>query len=287
MPPIRSSHLLLALGCLVLPVPGAFGQGDNGFLRGKGHTDVALTYSYDYYDTFWVGTDEVAMAGVGEITRETYNLWIAHGLREDLDLFISGSLVEAESDGEGAGVGFPDRVKDMQDFTAGVKWRFLHEQAMGGHFSLLAAPSVKVPMGTYEDDTPTAIGDGQVDLRGRLIAQYTHASGTFLAVESGYDRRNGVPDDEIPLNVTLGATWGDLTVTPYYSLVHSQGGYDISDLPQPGGFPGVREEFERAGISAYYRIHQDIGVTGGWRTTLDGRNTGNADTLMLGLVLRF
>ncbi len=258
-------------------------QGETGFVRGKGKLDVSLSYTIDSYDEFWVGKDRVSADAVGEVERETYSLYMAYGLRDDTDLFMSGALVESESDGTG---GIPD-VKDMQDFILGAKWRFLHKPFAGGHFSLLGVPSVKVPMGEYPSDQVTAIGDGQTDLRGRVVAQYQHDSGAFIAVETGYDIRNGAPEDEIPVNVTLGVTpIPNLTVTPFYSLVTTDGGIDISDVPALGGFPAVFEEYERAGISAYLRINDKVGVTGMWRTTIDGRNTGDADAISLGLVVR-
>lgn len=285
MPSSRKT-LPVALALLVtVAVAGpAAAQGETGFLRGKGKLDASLTYTLDWYDTFWVGTERVSMPMVGEVERETWSLHLAYGLRDDLDLVMSGALVESEADGAG---GIPD-VKDMQDLVLGLKWRFLHEPFAGGHVSLLAAPSIKTPMGTYPTDQVTAIGDGQTDLRGRVIAQYQHGSGTFLALETGYDIRNGSPDDEFPLHLTLGFTpIENLTLTPFYSRVWSEGGIDISDVPALGGFPAVREEYTRVGVGAYFRLRDDLGLTGMWRTTVDGRNTGEADAVSLGLVLRF
>ena len=143
-------------------------------------------------------------------------------------------------------------------------------------------------MGTYPTDQVTAIGDGQTDLRGRVVAQYQHESGTFLALETGYDVRNGAPEDEFPIHLTLGMTpVHGLTLTPFYSRVYSEGGIDISDVPALGGFPAVREEYERFGVAAYVQMRDDLGLTAMWRTTTDGRNTGDAESLSLGVVLRF
>ena len=128
---VLRSSIVLALACSV-----AQAQGETGFLRGKGKLDAALSYTVDTYDEFWVGKERVSMPMVGEVERETYSLYLAYGLRDDIDIFLSGALVESESDGA---AGF-EAVKDMQDFVLGAKWRFVHEPFARGHFSLLAVP---------------------------------------------------------------------------------------------------------------------------------------------------
>jgi len=262
---------LLALGAL------ASAQGDTGFTRGQGRTDVAVSYTLDWYDEFWVGSDKVENPDVGEVERATYNLWAAHGLSEDLDLVGSASYVEAESDGA---AGFDDE-SDLQDLVLGAKWRAW--QTASQNLGLFLAPAVKLPMTDYEENAVTAIGDGQVDLRFRGIAHYQWR-GLWASLESGYDRRNGAPDDEIPINLTLGGTVGPVTIMPYYSQVISQGGIDIDEVPLEGRFPATEEEYERYGIAAYARIGDKLGVTAGYRTTSDGKNTGDVDAYTIGLV---
>ncbi len=262
-------------------------QGDTGFLRGEGRVDAALSHTLDYYDEFWVGDTKVDgdAAGVGEVERATYSLYAAYGMSDDLDLVLNANYVTAEADGPGAGSGFPDE-DDLQDLYLGAKWRAAQTAAGEGEFSFLFAPSVKLPMTDYEDNAVTAIGDGQVDLRFRGIVHYQYR-GFWGALESGYDRRNGAPDDEVPINVTLGATVLErVTIMPFFSMINSLGGEDISDVGSPGvGFPDTQEEYERWGVSAYARITPNIGLTGMWRTTSDGMNTGDADAFSVGLVV--
>lgn len=261
----------------------AAAQGETGFLRGAGRADIALTYGEDSYDQFWVGNVRVSDPGVGEITRRTVSLYTAYGLSDDTDLVFGAAWVEASSDGA---AGFPDE-SDLQDATIGLKHAFWRTPAGGGEFTLLAAPGVKLPMSDYEDDAVTAIGDGQVDLRARVIGHWRHTTtGIFASLETGYDRRNGAPDDEIPFNLTLGFPVFDrVTIMPFYSRTESLGGIDISEVPAQGGFPSVEEDVERYGVQAYARLGDSIGLTAGWRTTIDGTNTGDADTWSLGLVL--
>jgi hypothetical protein len=257
----------------------ASAQGDTGFLRGEGRADVALSYSLDWYDEFWVGDTKVSDPGVGEIERSTLSLYAAYGLLEDLDLVVNAAYVESSSDGAG---GLPDE-DDPQDLVLGAKWRAYDTGAGAGRLSLFLAPAVKLPMTDYENNAPTAIGDGQVDLRFRGIAHY-QVGAFWGSLESGFDKRNGAPDDEIPFHLTLGGDVGPVTIMPFYSMVSSQGGIDISDVPALGGFPAVEEEYDRYGVRAYARIHDRFGLTAGYLTTTDGKNTGEVDAYTFGIV---
>ncbi len=257
-----------------------FAQGETGFLRGEGKLDIAASYILDSYDEFWVGSHKVSDPAVGEVERQSYALYGAYGLSDDVDLILSGAYVEADSDGTG---GFPEE-SDLQDLLAAAKWRICERMIGGGStFSFALLPGIKVPMTDYENNAVTAIGDGQVDLRARVVAQLDFANGSFAALETGYDRRNGSPDDEVPAHLTIGTTIAQrLTVSPFLSRVESLGGPDIGN---PSGFPPVEEDYTRAGVSLFWRLNERWGLTGSWRTTLDGRNTGDADGFSIGVVL--
>lgn len=275
------SFLVIAAAVSVA-APVASAQGDNGFLRGKGQTDVAFTYVHEEYESFWVADHKVRDPAVGEVTRESMNLWIAHGLRDDLDLIVSGSYVDAEADGTG---NFDDEHA-LQDAVLGAKWRFWDRRLGPGNLSVLATPAVKIPMTHYEANNVTAIGDGQVDLRFRGVIHYSFDCGAYVAVESGYDYRTDGTPNEMPFNVSFGATFFDrVTVSPFWSRVAAIGGDDIG---QPGfSFPDVEEDYTRWGIGAYVRITEMFGATLGFSNTTAGTNTGDVNGYWLGLVGSF
>jgi hypothetical protein len=273
-------HTVHALSAALLLTPFASAQ-DTGFLRGKGRTDVALSYATDTYDEFWVGHTKVSDPGVGEIERATVNLYLAHGLTDELDVVFNAAYADVSSDGS---AGFSDE-SDPQDMVLGAKWRCYRRPVGSGEVSLFLTPAVKVPLDDYENNAVTALGDGQVDLRLRGIA-HLQVGAWWLSLENGFDRRNGAPDDEYPLNVTLGGNLGPVTLMPFYSGVASQGGIDISDVPALGGFPATEEEYERYGVRAYARWNEHFGLTAGYLETADGQNTGDVSAWSLGLVYR-
>jgi len=277
---LNRGKLLVVAATVCVATAGASAQGDNGFLRGKGKFDAAFSYIHEDYDQFWMGDHKVKDPGVGEVTRETGSLWVAYGLRDDVDIVATAAYVDAEADGTG---NFDDE-RALQDATIGAKWRVWEHRLGPGGLSVLAAPAVKIPMSHYEANDVTAIGDGQIDYRARAVIHYGFDCGAYIAVESGYDFRTEGTPNEIPLNVSVGATFFDrVTITPFYALVDAKGGDDIGQVP----FPDVEEDYTRWGIAAYVRITEMLGLTGGYKDTLQGKNTGDVTGYWIGIVGRF
>ncbi|MCA8962905.1 MAG: hypothetical protein KDC38_20420 [Planctomycetes bacterium] len=265
---------IVFLGALVPDLLSA--QGDSGFLRGKGRTDFAFSYSQDRYSEFWNGEKKVADDNVGTIKRQSFNLYVAHGLTDDVDLSFSLAYTRASSSGI-----FDDEA-DLQDAVVQLKCRLVEFHLGSATVNVLAAPAVKLPLTDYEDDNVTAIGDGQTDFRGRGIVQVRFPCSTFLAVETGYDVRSQDPPDEFQLHATAGTTIGDrATISIFYSLVRSLGGHDIG----AGSFPGVEEEYDRLGFGVYFRLTNRIGMSASSWTTLNGLNTGDVEGYSVGLVI--
>jgi hypothetical protein len=281
---VRSAAFAVLIG--VVAVSGAQAQGDNGFLRGTGRTDVAFSYCYDTYREFWSGRTKTEDPTVGRITRESANLWIAYGMDAKTDLVINASYLDVESDG--LAIQSNRDEKQVQDATVGFKYRMNEWHFGPGGMTLSFAPAAKIPMTHYEANAITAIGDGQIDYRFRGILQYQFEAGYWIAVESGYDYRTESPPNEVPLNVTVGVPITQyVMVTPFYSLVKSYGNKDYAAVVSQTDFPAVQEEYKRWGISAYVRVSEKLGFTAGYRDTLDGRNTGKVTSYWLGIVFKF
>ena len=277
---IRVSRVwpILLSGILAIVSQPVRAQGDSGFLRGQGKLDLALTYAVDTYDRFWIGSDTVDDAPFGRVSRQTANIYGAYGLSDDMDLAFSASFVYVSTDE------VFDSEKALQDFYAQLKWRVLAKGLESGRLNLLVAPAVKIPLTHYEDNAVPAVGDGQVDLRFRTILQFVFNSGSFLALETGYDFRLDEPPNEVPVHLTGGFTLIQrLTIAGFYSFTKSLGGYNIGE----GDFPGVKEEYDRLGLNLYCRLDDRHGITFSAWTTLDGMNTGDVDGAALGIVLRY
>lgn len=271
------SSMTLCLFVLGIPTT-VLAQGDSGFLRGEGNLDVAVTAFSDRYDEFWFGPDRRTDPPFGEVKRDSLNLYAAYGLTNTIDVTASAAYVRSETDAVFEG------EEDFQDFVAQLKWLFHSWTGNFGKVNFLAAPAVKVPLTDYENNAVPAIGDKQVDFRLRGIAQVHFNNGAYVALETGYDIRRGLPGDEVPVHLTGGfSVGGGLTLSGFYSNIDSLDGYDIMEGP----FYGVEEDVEKVGVGAYYRILESFGVTAGVGNTLSGRNTGDVKSYSLGTVFRF
>lgn len=277
---LRGSIVAAALAMVAAPRGAA--QGETGFLRGAGNYDVIPYYNVDRYDEFWVGSTDVDndAAGFGEIERTTYGLFGAYGVSDDVDVSLNIAYVGSTAE---AGV---ESERDFQDATLRGKWRILgaRKEERPLQLSVLLAPGIKFPLSDYEDNSITSIGDGQTDYLGRVIGHVWLKSGLFASLETGYDYRAGRPDDEIPIHLTVGGTlFRRFTVSPFYSNINSLDGIDLGQGP----FTEAEEDLERLGVSVFVRLTDKIGVTGNYKVTLDGKNTGDVDGFSLGLVVRF
>jgi hypothetical protein len=75
------------------------------------------------------------------------------------------------------------------------------------------------------------------------------------------------------------------TRTLFYSSLRAEDGTDIMD---PGfTFPSNEEEYDRIGGRVYGRITDHFGVSGAYFTNLDGRNTGDASGVSIGINVRY
>lgn len=248
----------------------------NGFLPGRAQGDVAVSYTAEGYDQFWVGKTKVSDPGVGKVDINSTSLWLQWGLTDDMAIVANLPYIDASSDGLG-------RFKDsgLQDLSVLLKFRFLSR----GRHSLVAALGVRTPVQNYEANLPVDLGDGTTDALYRLVYQF-HTETFYFSQQVGYDRRGGDAPDDYPLYTELGFTAGRVTYGGYYSrLIADSSGTDIGD---PGfTFPSNREEYSKAGLKVYGRVTDRIGLSAVYFVTLDGRNTGDSDGFSVGAVFHF
>jgi hypothetical protein len=265
---------LRSLALLVLLAATSTAQGETGFLRGRGHLDVATSYSVETFEDVQL-ENPVERFEDGRV--EVVGLYAAYGLRDDLDLVLRAAHVASSADGEPA---FEDE-SDLQDVSVQAKWR-LHEQPLGpGQLSLLVMPGIRAPLTDYPDRSVNplnGLGTGDTVLLGRVIAHYGQGS-SYLAFETGYDRHNGPLDDEIPLFLSGGTTVGRVTYQAFLSSIYALG--DTISHPR---LSDERDGYLRAGLGAYIRANDAFGLSVSVFGSDDGENSGKGASL--GVVFR-
>ena len=270
----------LCAGALVLAGAAPAAALDlNGFLPAAGQGDLALSYTSESYDEFWVGDTKVSDPGVGEVETTSFTVWLQWGFTDDLALVANLPYVDADSDGLG---GFSE--SDLQDLAALLKYRFAELGGGSARHSFVGAVGGRVAASDYEDNLPVDVGDGTSDVLLRLVYQ-VEAGAFYFSQQVGFDLRGGDAPDGFPLYTELGYTFARVTLNAYHLAYVADGGTDIGD---PGfTFPSNQDETRRVGGKLYARVSNAVGLSALAFTTLDGRNSGDATGFSLGAVFRF
>jgi hypothetical protein len=278
--PRRLVWAVLVLALIALTLPASSGALDlNGFQPARGQGTLALSLTLEGYDEFWVGETKVSDPGVGEVETSSITAWFMWGFTDDLALVVNVPYVDTDSDGLG---NFSD--SGLQDLTALLRYRFLNVAGGGSRHGLTGAVGLRTPISDYEANLPVDLGDGTDDGLLRLVYQFERDS-FYFSQQVGYDRRGGDAPDGIPLYTELGVTAGRATFSAFYARLIADGGTDIGD---PGfTFPSNQDEYSRAGGKVYLRFSERFGAALSYFTTLDGRNSGDADGLSLSGVWGF
>lgn len=267
-----AGSILLAL----LVSPSIAGE-INGFLKSPGQGDVALSFTTEQYDRFWVGNSKTSDPGLGEIKTKSLSAWVGWGLTPDVSLFATLPYVDTHAEG-------PADLDEsgLQDATVLVARRLMSRQATASH-ELVGAVGLRTPVANYPANRPVALGDGSSDALLRLTYLLRFRA-CYGSVQLGADLRDAVPDG-YPVATELGLTRGRLTYSLGYTQLITPHGTDIGE---PGfTFQGLREEYERIEGKLYLRTGSRFGLALSAFETLGGRNTGDSQGVSLGGVASF
>lgn len=267
--------------CLVLLgacAPGAGATDITGFLAPSGHGAVALGFTAESYDSFWVGTRKVSDPGLGRVRTNSTTVFVQHGLTERVTLQANLPYVNTRGDGL---AGFSE--SGLQDLSALVKVRL----AAGGtrvRSSLVLGAGLRTIASNYEANKPVDIGDGTADALLRVV--HLLQSGRFYwSQQIGFDVRGGEAPNGFPVYTELGYGFGRTSFALLYSGALASGGTDIGD---PGfTFPSNKDEFHRVGVKLFTRLSPSWGVVGHAFTTVAGRNSGDSTGFGAGLVVQY
>ena len=266
---VRLAVVVLAL----VATGGAFAIDMNGFLREKGRGDVAVSFTTESYDEFWVGDMKVSDPGVGEVDTQSLSVWGAYGLTDRVTLIANLPYVDTEGDGLG---GFSE--DGLSDISLLGACRLFGSADHNRH-TVVGAFGLRTIASNYVADAPVSVGDGTADWLLRAIYQFRHAN-FYVSQQVGFDLRGGDAPNGMPLYTEIGNTWGRTTLNAFYSRLLADDGTDIGD---PGfTFPSNEEEYSRGGLKAYFRVNDGFGLAVSAFTTFDGRNTGDSTGFSLG-----
>lgn len=268
------------------------GQGlVDGFMRGKGNVTTALGYTFESYDTYFVGGRKTQNENLGSIKTNSLGFFAAGGITDYLDLIVSLPYIEAR-----ATQGFWSDQSDVQDLSLFLRGRLLNIDISGkDNFSLLGAVGFITPLSDYIADAPVSIGSQSTQWEGRLLAHYRLMHGIFITGQMGYAKRGNVTIDRgfetsvpdawdyvVRAGGNIKKLYGDL----WLQHQNSRSGTDIG----PGvPFPSNEIDFTRLGFTLYHPVPklENFGIAVSTGFTLSGKNIGRSNRISLALVYNF
>lgn len=259
----------------------------DGYMKGKGHGSLVLSYSWEQYDEFFFGTEkrDAPPPYGGQITTRSVSLYGIYGLSDNLDLVLNLPFITAQGAGEGADV--PEQeVSGLQDLSLFLKWRPLYTETEAGNFSFLGGLGLATPLSDYAANAVLSIGNQSTRIDARLMSQYQANSGFLVDLQAGYSVRT----NDVPNAIVLGGKIG-YAGTHFYVDLWSE--TQISDSSAPDITPGVvpfnetRVNYTQVGVTGYVPLGESFGISAGVGRYVGGRNVGLATRVSGGLIYNF
>ncbi len=245
------------------------GQGPiTGFMPGRYGTDIALTYSFEGFETYFFGTEK------SEITSKinSVNLFIEHGITDSFSIVANIPYLRADQFNKG-----------LQDAALFLKYKSFFKEYSSGRLTQIIAVGATFPLSRYPVLSENPIGQRNTILQGRFLGQYQFNFGLFIHLQAGVDFQIS-PNNQtaVPLITRIG--WGSskIYIDGWLEYFHTfNSGTDRQIL----GGQGSR--WLKVGGVFYYAINPQFGAFVGGAQILSGRNIGQSSRINAGLVYKW
>lgn len=291
----------LLLVCVLFCAVQAFAQvPTDGLMMPANTLCTGFMYQHDKWDQYWEGTLKRDNLNIGEFTGNSVMWYGVYGLNSKINLMGMVPYV-ANKVSKGTLMG----MSGVQDLMLSGKYKAIATEAGPGKFYLFGVASFSTPLSNYSPDfLPMSIGLHTTNVGGRLILNYTMKNGLYLNTTGAYTWRSNtfidrpaywtdgryystdevrmpnMLDYKIDIGYHKGPIQGELT----YTQMNTLGGGDIRRQDMP--FVSNRMNAKRVGalVMYYLPFAHNIGVRAAVNYTIDGRNVGQATSIMGGLM---
>jgi len=262
---------------------------------------IGLYYTHDSWDEYWEGTLERQNGNIGTVTTEAVSWMGNYGITDRLNVIAMLPYVWTE-----ASQGVLSGMSGVQDATPAVKYQVLDTPFTGaGAMRAIAVGSASTPASDYVADfLPMSIGLGSSSVAGRLTLSFHAKRGWFLDGSGAYTWRGNVGldrssyytdgqlflSDEVAMpdvfdyRISAGYRSRRFNIPVSFIQQFTRGGGDIRRQDMP--FVSNNMDYSRVEASAQYwhGNARNLGVQLGAAYTVDGRNVGQATTLLAGIL---
>ena len=266
----------------------------DGYMKGKGHLDLAPSFSFMSAKVFEGAQQEQYNI---PYNGNLLSLFAAYGITDRFDAVASIPYV------------FTSNQSGLQDGGLYVKYRILKAEVQGkGRWSVIAGTGVSAPLSDYEPIAAGALGQRAVVVPGKIIVQWDTPWGPFLHLTGGYNWRlddyseadlnrvRSTRPDYTPPAVPSYASWlvkAGLPLQGFYADIWCE--WQQTNPDDGANFaPGVTDLAQAYGVSytqvggtVYFSETGKRGVFLSGGKILRGRNVSRILRLTGGMVFKF
>ncbi|MBX2892956.1 MAG: hypothetical protein KF734_18745 [Saprospiraceae bacterium] len=281
---MQINHFTSAIALLCLPLLAQGQSPVSGFMNGKGHGAIAVSYAAENYDNvFLVPNNAAGVPIFNEVKVNSISLYATYGLGDRFDVVLGLPYIKAKGNAPQAvlqELGFENERSGIQDVALFFKYNPYSAELGANRLDFILAAGLKTPLGNYKVDeglqSIIAIGNRATSANGLAIAQFRTQSGFFLGAQAGYSLRSGRVPNALVGELKAGYGSRYFYVDAWYAGQVSDGGTNILGEGFDGFFPATDVTFTRAGLNLYVPIAGGLGVSVGASKYLTGRNIGEA-----------
>ena len=245
-----------------------FSQGAvDGYMKSRGDTDFAFTYSYDHYNNYWFGDEKRP----SENTIQSASFFAAHGFSDTLNIVVAIPYLWTDSLNRG-----------FQDGIIMGKFRNLRKYYKESALSIITAAGLAFPLSNYPTNSDRPIGARSTVIQLRALAQYELYKGTFFMLKVGYDfRLTPIKQSAVPIMFKIGYGKPKIYADAWIELFQT---FNALADNRIGG--GSGSSWLRIGGTVYIPVKENFGVFVGGAKFISGKNIGEAARVNVGFVLK-
>lgn len=292
-----TKNALMGIGILCLSSTAIAQSPVSGFYPKKNEITVAVGHTYKSNDQFYAGSElaDGNPANFGEISSNIYSIYGEYGINDWLSATASLPYIAIENEEN-----IPDPVQGVseidgvQDLGVFVKARAYQRNFSSSKLALGGAVGVNIPVGNYEGGGVLSLGSNATTFDGFAIAQYTVIDHFFAEAQVGYSQRESA-DHDVPNAMLYGFKLGYFNKYVYMhaslGIQNSLSGFDIGS-PEfgaaggPAALPETEVDYTKVGVTVYVPIIPSLGLSGGYDTTVDGKNANKETGFSFGIVYK-
>ncbi|MGV6861680.1 MAG: hypothetical protein ACWA41_07895 [Putridiphycobacter sp.] len=256
-----------------------FSQGRvDGFYKGKGNFDAALSLGYEHNPNYYAGKTKVGL------TRDIYflNSFFAYGITDKFDVNFSLPFINVNGS-----------TQSIQDANLTFKHLlFSHVNSRCAYKNRTTKTELSGSLGfssnltDYQTGGLNAIGQQAKIIDGRIVVHHQFSIPFFVTAQVGYSYKFEPTPSSLPFAIKFGTAQAKFYADVFYEYQHSFGGLDYKGTPAPSSFTELGVDFHKVGGAFYKPLSNKFGLVAGVSYIFLGRNSVEGFGVNAGIVYK-